>query len=170
MARSIHQRRRPSQASDVSSSVDSDDQNHRQNRPLQRSQRKNKSKSPKRKKVRSHERQSVPDIHSPKKRRCRPGTRALREIRKYQQSTDLLLLKLPFSRVVKEIANRFKPDLRFQASALQALQVATEAHMVSLFEDSLSHNLWYSTLWLIGDENMHFVIGIYVRFTPREWR
>merc|ERR1719447_668085 len=71
-----------------------------------------------------------------KKRKARPGTKALREIRKYQQSTDLLLLKLPFSRVVKEIANKFKPDMRFQASALQALQVATEAHMVSLFEDS----------------------------------
>jgi len=60
----------------------------------------------------------------------------LREIRKYQQSTDLLIPKLPFSRVVKEIANRFQPDLRFQASALQALQVAVEAHMISLFEDS----------------------------------
>eukprot|EP01084_Bolivina_argentea_P320725 556527_1 len=79
-----------------------------------------------------------PDIYSksPKKYRHRPGTIALREIRKYQASTDLLLRKLPFSRIVKEIATKYKPDLRFQATALQALQVATEAHMVSLFEDS----------------------------------
>merc|ERR1711971_1550548 len=78
-----------------------------------------------------------PDLTSPRrKRRARPGTVALREIRKYQASTELLLRKLPFSRVVKEVARRYKADLRFQASALQALQVATEAHLVGLFEDA----------------------------------
>ena len=150
MARSIHQGRRPSKGS----SVDSEEQEHRENRPLQRSRRSNKSKSPQRKKVKSKSRHkqhgggAVPDIDSPRKRRCRPGTKALREIRKYQQSTDLLLQKLPFSRVVKEVASRYAPDLRFQGSALQALQVAIEAHMVSLFEDSLSGTLSIHTLSL----------------------
>jgi hypothetical protein len=57
------------------------------------------------------------------KRRTRPGTKALREIRKYQQSTDLLLRKLPFQRLVKEVAHDFISDLRFQSAAIAALQV-----------------------------------------------
>ena len=69
-------------------------------------------------------------------RRFRPGTVALREIRRYQKSTELLMRKLPFQRLVREIAGDFKNDLRFQATAIVALQEATEAYMVSLFEDS----------------------------------
>jgi histone H3 len=68
--------------------------------------------------------------------RYRPGTVALREIRKYQKSTDLLLRKLPFQRLVREIAQDFKNDLRFQCAALLALQEAAEAYLVSLFEDA----------------------------------
>jgi histone H3/H4 len=66
-----------------------------------------------------------------------PGTVALREIRKYQKSTDLLLLKLPFARVAKEVAMKFSRNVRWQAAALEALQDATEAHLVSVFEDTL---------------------------------
>jgi histone H3/H4 len=51
------------------------------------------------------------------------GTVALREIRRYQKSTDLLLRKLPFQRLVREIAQDYKTDLRFQSSAVLALQV-----------------------------------------------
>ncbi len=69
-------------------------------------------------------------------RRYRPGTVALREIRRYQKSTELLLRKLPFQRLVREIAADYKTDLRFQGSAIMALQEATEAYMVSLFEDT----------------------------------
>merc|ERR1711969_389930 len=69
-------------------------------------------------------------------RRFRPGTVALREIRRYQKSTELLMRKLPFQRLVREIAGDFKNDLRFQATAIVALQEATEAYMVSLFEDT----------------------------------
>ena len=69
-------------------------------------------------------------------RRFRPGTVALREIRRYQKSTELLLRKLPFQRLVREIASDLKSDLRFQGSAIVALQEATEAYMVSLFEDT----------------------------------
>lgn len=71
-----------------------------------------------------------------KPRRHRPGTVALREIRRYQKSTDLLIRKLPFQRLVREIAQDFKTDLRFQGSAILALQEAAEAYLVGLFEDA----------------------------------
>ena len=61
---------------------------------------------------------------------------ALREIRRYQKSTELLIRKLPFQRLVREIAQDFKTDLRFQSSAIGALQEASEAYLVSLFEDT----------------------------------
>merc|ERR1712161_53214 len=68
--------------------------------------------------------------------RFRPGTVALREIRKFQKSTELLIRKLPFQRLVRDIAGNFKNDLRFQSSAVLALQEASEAYMVGLFEDT----------------------------------
>tara|TARA_B110000008_G_scaffold279357_1_gene326137 strand:+ start:1092 stop:1499 length:408 start_codon:yes stop_codon:yes gene_type:complete len=71
-----------------------------------------------------------------KPHRYRPGTVALREIRKYQKSTDLLIRKLPFQRLVREIAQDFKTDLRFQSTAILALQEASEAYLVGLFEDT----------------------------------
>ena len=78
-----------------------------------------------------------PDIGGVKKpHRFRPGTVALREIRRYQKSTDLLIRKLPFQRLVREIAQEFKTDLRFQSAAVLALQEAAEAYLVGLFEDS----------------------------------
>lgn len=73
------------------------------------------------------------------KPRYKPGTVALREIRKYQKSTDLLLLKLPFARLVREVAqNMVAPGvgLRFQSQAIMALQEAAEAFLVHLFEDT----------------------------------
>ncbi|KAI6219436.1 hypothetical protein M3Y95_01111000 [Aphelenchoides besseyi] len=63
-------------------------------------------------------------------------TVALREIRRYQKSTELLIRKLPFQRLVREIAQDFKTDLRFQSSAVLALQEAAEAYLVGLFEDT----------------------------------
>ena len=82
-------------------------------------------------------RKSAPATGGVKKpHRFRPGTVALREIRRYQKSTELLLRKLPFQRLVREVASEYKNDLRFQATAIAALQEATEAYMVSLFEDS----------------------------------
>lgn len=68
--------------------------------------------------------------------RFRPGTVALRDIKKYQKGTDLLLRKLPFQRIVREIAMTGKDGLRFQASAVLAMQEATEAHLVNLFADT----------------------------------
>jgi histone H3/H4 len=81
-------------------------------------------------------RKSAPATGGVKKpHRYRPGTVALREIRRYQKSTDLLIRKLPFSRLIKEIAQDFKGDLRFQSATLLALQEATEAYLTHLFED-----------------------------------
>ena len=71
-----------------------------------------------------------------KPHRFRPGTVATREIRKYQKSTDLLIRKLPFQRLVKNIAHDIKTDTRFQSSAVLALQEASEAYLVGLFEDT----------------------------------
>lgn len=65
-----------------------------------------------------------------------PGTVALREIRRYQKSTNLLLPKSPFQRLVRGIAQEIKSDLRFQASAMLALQEATEAFITGMFEDA----------------------------------
>ena len=82
-------------------------------------------------------RKSAPATGGVKKpHRYRPGTVALREIRKYQKSTDLLIRKLPFQRLVREIAQDFKNDLRFRAQAIFALQEASESYLVALFEDT----------------------------------
>lgn len=68
--------------------------------------------------------------------RYRPGTLALREIRKYQKSTELLIRKMPFQRLVREIAHTCFNNLRFQRSTIEALQEASEAYLVNLFEDT----------------------------------
>ncbi|EPY53774.1 centromere-specific histone H3 CENP-A [Schizosaccharomyces cryophilus OY26] len=81
-------------------------------------------------------------IPHPRKKRYRPGTMALREIRKYQRTTDLLIQRLPFSRIVREISSEFVANfstdvgLRWQSTALQCLQEAAEAFLVHLFEDT----------------------------------
>mmetsp|Transcript_10068 Transcript_10068/g.15461 ORF Transcript_10068/g.15461 Transcript_10068/m.15461 type:complete len:145 (+) Transcript_10068:137-571(+) len=72
-----------------------------------------------------------------KKRRLRPGVRALREIRAYQDSTDLLIRRLPFARLVREIQmSMSRVAFRWQGTAILALQEAAEAHLVGLFEDA----------------------------------
>ncbi|ETE64369.1 histone H3-like centromeric protein A, partial [Ophiophagus hannah] len=73
-----------------------------------------------------------------RRRRYRPGQRALQEIRKYQKSTDLLIAKLPFARVVREICLEYTRgvDMMWQSMALLALQEAAEAFLVHLLEDA----------------------------------
>ena len=76
-----------------------------------------------------------------KLRRTRPGVAALREIRKYQKSTNLLIRKRPFTCLVREISyavldDRHFKDFRWTADALNALQEAAEAALVLLFESS----------------------------------
>jgi histone H3/H4 len=81
-------------------------------------------------------RKNAPAIFVKKPHRYRPGTVALREIRRYQKSTELLIRKLPFQRLVREITQVIKIDLRFQSTALLALQEAAEAYLVGLFENT----------------------------------
>jgi histone H3 len=71
-----------------------------------------------------------------KPHRYRPGTVALREIRRYQKSTDALIACLPFKRLVREISGDFHADLRWQEKAVAALHEASEAYLVGLFEDA----------------------------------
>ena len=73
-----------------------------------------------------------------KPNRYRPGVVALREIRKYQKGTELLMRKLPFQRLVREIAIDIMklPDIRFQSTAILAIQEASEAYLIGLFEDT----------------------------------
>ena len=95
-----------------------------------------KTKAPKAKRYRYKPGMSL--IIRPCKRANSVGTVALREIRRYQKSTELLIRKLPFQRLVREVAQDFKNDLRFQSDAIAALQEATEAFLVALFEDTNS--------------------------------
>ena len=82
-------------------------------------------------------RKTAPALGGIKKpHRYRPGTVAIREIKKYQKSTELLIKKLPFQRFVKEIAQDYNSGLRFQASSVAALQEAAESYIVGLFEDT----------------------------------
>ena len=71
-----------------------------------------------------------------KPRRYRPGTVALREIRRYQKSSELLIRRMPFQRLVREIAQTHNPYLRFQSGVILALQESAEAYLVGLSEDS----------------------------------
>ena len=68
--------------------------------------------------------------------RYRPGTVALREIRRYQKGTELLIRKLPFLRLVKEIVRSYNDELRCQSTAVLCLQEAAEAYLIGLFEDT----------------------------------
>ncbi|KAE8257470.1 hypothetical protein A4X13_0g2337 [Tilletia indica] len=70
-----------------------------------------------------------------KPHRYKPGTVALREIRRYQKSTEPLIPRFPFQRLVREIVQNYWKDLRMQSSAIAALQEATEAYIVDLFRD-----------------------------------
>lgn len=77
---------------------------------------------------------------SSSKRRHRPGTKALQEIRQYQKSTDLLIPRTPFARLVREITERLWPtgqQCRYTIQALLSLQTSAEAYIVGLFEDSV---------------------------------
>ena len=71
-----------------------------------------------------------------KPRRNRPGTVALRQIRRYQRSTELLIQKLPFQRLLREVVQDLFPTVsyRFQSTAVLALQEASEAFLVRMFE------------------------------------
>lgn len=90
------------------------------------------------------------------RRRHRPGVKAIREIRHFQKTTDLLIRKLPFARLVREVANDFIQTefddgvgLRWQSQAILALQEAAEAFLVHLFEDAYEILIFYNVLILL---------------------
>ncbi|KAM8888501.1 histone H3-like centromeric protein A [Synchiropus picturatus] len=84
-----------------------------------------------------HQQRRASAPQSPRKKKFRPGTKALMEIRKYQKSTDLLLRKAPFARLVREISRSFiTENYMWQVNALLALQEAAEAFLVRLFADA----------------------------------
>ncbi|KAL0473439.1 histone H3 [Neurospora intermedia] len=98
-----------------------------------------KATPPGRRKSRASSVQPGDPVPQGKKRRYRPGTLALKEIRNYQRTTDLLVAKLPFARLVREIAMQFRPmdeEMCWQSQAILALQEAAEAFLVHLFEDT----------------------------------
>jgi histone H3 len=103
-------------------------------RTKQSASRSSGGKAPRKQLATKAARKSTAGVKKP--HRYRPGTVALREIRKYQKSTDLLIRREPFMRFVREIAQDFKQDLRFQSTALLAAQEASEAYLVGLFEDT----------------------------------
>ena len=70
--------------------------------------------------------------------RHRPGTVALREIRRYQRTTDFLIKKLPFSRLVREVLQDKDMNIRVTGGALEALQQATEDFIIKIFEHTNS--------------------------------
>ena len=106
-------------------------------RTKQTAQKSNGGKCPRKRLATKHARHGYPTGGVKKPTRYRPGTVALRQIRKYQKSTELLIQKIPFQRLVREVFQRLNPDLRIQSTALLALQEASEAYLVNLFEDSL---------------------------------
>lgn len=78
-------------------------------------------------------------------RRSRPGELALREIRRFQSSTELLVPRTSFQRVVKEIAQSFAPDIKFQSTAIISLHFAAEAYLV---RNKLSQDLHVSCIMI----------------------
>jgi histone H3 len=78
----------------------------------------------------------APNTRPKRVHKYRPGTVALREIRRYQRSTNLLIRRLPFQRLVREVVQDINPKLRLQSHALACIQEASEAYLVGLFEDT----------------------------------
>lgn len=105
-----------------------------------------------------------------KKRRRKQGTVAIKQIKYYQETTALLLRALPFHRVVREIVENVSPEhlnIRWKASALIALQEATEAFMVAVFEDTNKAAI-HAKRVTIRPEDLHLVRDIRSSANPAE--
>lgn len=103
----------------------------------------------------SHSRLMKPQGRVRKVRKFRPGTVALTQIRKYQRSTNLLIRKLPFQRLVKEVVvQMFEQQYRFQSTALLALQEASEQFLVNMFE-MVNHIAIYSNRQTIMSKDVY---------------
>jgi histone H3 len=78
----------------------------------------------------------APNTRPKRVHKYRPGIVALKEIRRYQRSTNLLIRRAPFQRLVREVVQDINPKLRLQSHALACIQEASEAYLVGLFEDT----------------------------------
>lgn len=109
--------------------------------------------------------------HEKKRRRRKPGTVAIRQIKYYQKTTDLLIRLLPFERLVKEIADNLSIDgttkYKWKASAIQALQYAVEAYLVALMEDTNKAAI-HAKRVTIRPEDLHIVRSIRGRVNNNE--
>ena len=101
-------------------------------------------------------------------RRSKQGTVAVREIKKYQKSTELLIRKLPFSKLVRELVqSNGKQDVRFQGLAIQALQEAAENYLIDLFVDT-QLCAEHARRVTIMDRDMQLAIRIGKRYYPEK--
>lgn len=87
------------------------------------------------------ERKAPTTTEPAKPHRWRPGTKAMRDVAKAQKGVEYLIRRLPFQRLVREIAQDFKEGLRFQQAAIDALQDASEDMVVNLIKPSYSLSL-----------------------------
>ena len=99
-----------------------------------------------------------------KPHRWRPGTVALREIKKYQRSVDNLIRRAPFRRLVREIANDFKVDLKFTKNSFDCLQEATEQFMVERFRQAQKACVHGKRL-MLGVKDMQFAREMSIALT-----
>ena len=76
------------------------------------------------------------DPEKKRKNQFRPGHLALNEIRHYQKRVNLLICKLPFQHLAREITQQFSMELRFRLATITILQEASEAYLIHLFEDT----------------------------------
>lgn len=106
-----------------------------------------------------------------KRRRRKPGTVALKQIKYYQKTTDLLIRLLPFARLVKEIADTLKSEefnkYKWKASAIEVLQCAAESYLVALFED-VNKAAIHGKRVTIRPEDLHIVRSIRGQVNPNE--
>lgn len=105
-------------------------------------------------------------MKKPRSRPCGKTARYLREIRDLQRSTQLLIPKLPFALLVREIARSFSADIRFQSLALEALQEAAEDFLIRLFQDTnhVTINGKHKTMQVGDQEVARRIAGTY---TPK---
>ena len=87
--------------------------------------------------------------------RYRPGTVALRQIRRYQKSTEMLIPKLAFQRLVKEVMQQINEELRIQSTALAAMQEAAEAYLVEYFEDAQHSSIFAGRTTVMQRDFLH---------------
>ena len=93
-------------------------------------------KEPRKMLARKEPKRVVAKPESKNRRKMKPGVRAILQIRHYQKTTETLIPKKSFQRVVREIAQEMDPSLRFQSAAIAAIQEAAESYLTGLYEDA----------------------------------